>query len=188
MARILWISAIILIGLTAAITLVSGIGTYCVAWNAEQYEEFANFVPYKPLYKAFVVLTIAVAIAAVVDLYGMIRRRKWAYLATPVVMLLLRILGIWQAINSEKPSDGSGAGTAAGLAMSVCGLAVIATPMWAGPTHTFSGYNWVNALLVPLTAGGVALILAGVGLLVFRNATSRGSSQVKTRPVELART
>ncbi|MBU8913395.1 MAG: hypothetical protein KOO61_05175 [Spirochaetales bacterium] len=95
--------------MTAAITLVSGIGTYCVAWNAEQLEGFADFVPYKSLYKAFVILTIAVAIAAVVDVYGMIRRRKWAYLATMVGMLLLRIPGIWQAISSRKPSDGSGA-------------------------------------------------------------------------------
>ena len=205
MARILWVIAIILIGLTAAITLVSGIGTYCVAWNAEQFPEFANFVPYKSLYKAFVVLTIVVAIAAVVDVYGMIRRKKWAYLATVgtliagiivggthvcystmlrgtgmpgtvrvylsvltlAVLFLLRIPGIWQAIKSEKPSDGSGAGTAAGLAMSVCGLAVVATPMWAGPTHTLAGYNWVNVLLVPLIVGGVVLMLAGISLLVF---------------------
>ena len=205
MAKILWVIAIILIALTAAITLVSGIGTYCVAWNAEQFAEFANFEPYKPLYKAFVVLTTIIGLVAVVDVYGMMRRKKWAYLATLgtlvagiivggthvyystmlrgtgmpgtvrvylsvltlVVLLLLRIPGIWQAIKSGKPSEGSGAGTAAGLAMSVCGLAVVATPMWAGPTHTFAGYNWVNVLLVPLIMGGVVLMLAGISLLVF---------------------
>ena len=93
--------------------------------------------------------------------------RVYLSVLTLVVLLLLRIPGIWQAINSGKPSAGSGAGTAAGLAMSVCGLAVVATPMWAGPTHTSAGYNWVNVLLVPLIVGGVVLMLAGISLLVF---------------------
>ena len=43
-------------------------------------------------------------------------------------------------------------------------------------------------LVAGIIVGGLALMLAGVGLLVFRNATSRGGSQLKTRPVELART
>ena len=89
--KTLWIISIILLGLTAAITLVSGIGTYCVAWNAEQYEEFAALVEYKTLYKAFVILTVAVAVLLVAGISLLVFPRLQSRLADSRFLSRLRL-------------------------------------------------------------------------------------------------
>jgi hypothetical protein len=81
-ARILHIATLVLMGLTAAMTLLSAVGTTCVAWGAEKYASMAALVPYKPLYQIIVVVTFVVGLAAVAATAGLIRRTPWAYRAT----------------------------------------------------------------------------------------------------------
>lgn len=88
LSKILRIAAIVLVGLTAAITVLSGIGTTCVAWGAENYESMAALIPYKPLYQTIVVVTLVIGIAAIAMTYGLIRRTHWSYTGAVVTLLL----------------------------------------------------------------------------------------------------
>jgi len=80
--------AIALLGLAVVMTLLGGIGTTCVAWNAEKYgPKYANFVPYKPVYQNLVYLSIAVAIVGGIVTYALLRREKWAYAGALVTLV-----------------------------------------------------------------------------------------------------
>jgi len=105
---------------------------------------------------------------------------------TLIVFLVIRVPSIWQHVDfseQEAPIDGA---TAGGLAAIVAGLIVFTVPMWAGPSHTYNGENWVNVLERPIFIGGAALILIGLSLLgwafytIFRYESSK---QLATLPV-----
>lgn len=78
--KILRILALVLVGVTAAFTLLGGIGTTCVAFNAEQYgKAFAAFIPYKATYQAFVVTSIVAGLIGLAAIVAMVRGNRWAY-------------------------------------------------------------------------------------------------------------
>ena len=86
---ILRIIAIILVGLTAAFTLLGGAGTTCVAFNADKYgRAFALFVPYKPTYQIFVYVSLAAGIAGLAAAFAMLRGYKWAYWGAIITVLV----------------------------------------------------------------------------------------------------
>jgi len=86
---ILRIIAIILVGLTAAFTLLGGVGTTCVAFNAEKYgRAFAMFVSYKPTYQLFVYVSLAAGIAGLAAAFAMLRGYKWAYWGAIIIVLV----------------------------------------------------------------------------------------------------
>lgn len=93
---------------------------------------------------------------------------------TLVIMLLFRLPGIWQrsgfdSMSSEKAKrDGAG-----GLALILCGLVTITTPIWAYPTHNINDINTVNVLFWPLLLVGAFLILIGGGIFFFQKQTIR---------------
>jgi len=70
---------ILLMGLTAVVLLLAGIGTTCVALGAEKYPSMASLVEYKWLYQVFVVLTVLVGIYAIRATVNLIRKVKNAY-------------------------------------------------------------------------------------------------------------
>ena len=39
--------------------------------------------------------------------------------------------------------------------------------VWAAPTHTYQGANWVNVIYVPLMTVGTLLTMFGFGLLAY---------------------
>jgi hypothetical protein len=82
LGKVLRILALILVGGTAAFTLLGGIGTTCVAFNAEQYgKAFAAFIPYKSIYQAFVVTSILAGLIGIAATVAMLRGYRWAYWA-----------------------------------------------------------------------------------------------------------
>lgn len=84
---------------------------------------------------------------------------------TLIVLLLLRIPGIWQRTGLDQPGGGT-KGPAGGLAAIVAGMLTLSVPMWAGPTHIVNGFNLVLVLKWPLLIGGSALTVLGVALLI----------------------
>ena len=50
--------------------------------------------------------------------------------------------------------------------LSIAGAVVFTTILWAGPSHTFEGNNWVAVLDSSLVAGGLLLMAGGIGLLL----------------------
>jgi hypothetical protein len=193
--------AIVLLSLTAAVTLLGGIGTTCVAFNAENFgPRMAPLIPVKPVFQALVVVSIAAGLfgvystvrlargaarayqqaifflliglvsSAVQFIYSLTLRGSTApnnmrlYLTalTLVVVLLMRLPGIWRRTGFERGSaPGSTARPAGGLALFLTGSIVITTPLWAAPTHLIENTNTANVLLWPLLAVGSVCLLAG---------------------------
>lgn len=195
------ILAIILLSLTAAMTLLGAIGTTCVAFNAEKYgPRMALLAPVKPIFQLLVFVSLA---AGLFGVYGIVRLARGRHNAfrqviifllvgliasgvqyyysltlrgstapnnirlyltglTLLVFLLLRLPGIYQrtGLGGGAPSGASSPG-AGSMALFLCGLATITTPVWAAPTHLIDGSNTVNVLLWPLLAGGALQMVLG---------------------------
>ncbi len=80
--------AIVLLALSTAMTLLGGVGTTCVAWNADKYgKAFEMFVPYMGEYQILVYASVAVGVAASIVTYALLRREKWAYIGALVTLL-----------------------------------------------------------------------------------------------------
>ncbi|MGC9349575.1 MAG: hypothetical protein ACP5JG_15670 [Anaerolineae bacterium] len=79
--------AVVFMGLTVFFTLVGGAGTTCVAFGAEKYESMTALVPYKPLYQALVVLSLATGIWGIPVTIALMRGGEHAYRNALLVLL-----------------------------------------------------------------------------------------------------
>ncbi len=96
---------------------------------------------------------------------------------TLLVLLLLRIPGVWSQITSTGAEGPPDSGAAASVALILGGVVTLTTPLWAGPTHTIDGYNWVLALRELLIVGGGTMIVLGLGLLARRISFRAGEAR-----------
>ncbi len=100
--KFLRVIAIVLMGLTAAFTLMGGAGTVCVALAAEKFsEKMALIAPYKWLYIFFVLATLAVGVMGVRALVSLIKGRPGAYRAAMVALVLGVAIGIIHIVASR---------------------------------------------------------------------------------------
>lgn len=94
LGKILRILAIVFLGLSAAMTIIGGIGTSCVAFAAENYPEFAMLVPYKWLYIFFVLSQIAAGVLSIRAIILLIKSTENAYKSTVISLALSLLFGI----------------------------------------------------------------------------------------------
>ena len=87
--------------------------------------------------------------------------RFYTTLLTLFLFLILRIPGIWEKVNFYH-QKGNTTDMAGGLAAISLGMMILTVHLWAGPSHTFDGFNYANVWSIPLTAAGWALTLLGV--------------------------
>lgn len=203
--RIIKIVAVVLLGLTAAMNLLGGVGTTCAAFFTKKYPPMWALIDYQWLYQVLVVTTVPVGLIMIWATVTLVRGKSNALkivflllgigtllgaihmgaslalrgaavpanvklylnLITLVVFLLIRLPGIKQYVDFSKPSGASTGATAGGFAAIVSGLLMLTTVVWAAPTHTYQGENWVNVIYVPLMTVGTLLTMFGFGLLAY---------------------
>ena len=203
--KILRIIAVVLLGLTAAMNLLGGVGTTCAAFFTKKYPPMWPLMDFQWLYQTLVVLTVPLGLvmiwATVVLLRGKSNALKisiwllvvgtllgaihmgaslalrgkavpanvklYLNLITLVVFFILTLPGVRKFVDFSKPSGASGGATAGGFAAIVAGLVMLSTIVWAAPTHTYQGENWVNVIYVPLMTVGTVLTMFGFGLLAY---------------------
>lgn len=86
---------------------------------------------------------------------------------TLIVFLVIRIPGIWQGVNFEKPAGEIPTGKhAASIALGAVGLLTLTIQFLMAPTHIIGGINYADAWHITLSVLGGGLILAGL-LLVY---------------------
>ncbi len=90
MAKALRIIAIVLMALTAVITIASGIGTRCAAWGTP--EELAEWgmtelLPHQGQYQLFVYLTVLAGIVQAVFFVGLVIGKKWGYIGGLIALI-----------------------------------------------------------------------------------------------------
>ena len=96
------ILAIVAMGLTSLFTLLGGLGTACIAWNADMYGgRFAVFVPTMLLYQVFVYICLLVGMAGAVVTYALLRGDKWAYKGALITLLIGLIVALVQMFHSS---------------------------------------------------------------------------------------
>ncbi len=83
-----------------------------------------------------------------------------------ILFLIYLIPGIRERVSFSKNNGSADKDTAGGLAAIVVGIILLTTPIWAGPSHTFQGENWVNLLQTPLYISGILFTGAGIALLM----------------------
>lgn len=201
--KIIRIIAVVLLGLTAAMNLLGGVGTTCAAFFTKKYPPMWSLIDYQWLYQTLVVLTVPLGLimiwATVILVRGKtnaLRTVIWLLvvgtvlgaihmgaslalrgaavpanvklylnLITLVLFLVLTLPGVRKFVDFSKPSGASSGATAGGLAAIVAGLLMLTAVVWAAPTHTYQGDNWVNVIYVPLMTAGTLLTVSGFGLL-----------------------
>jgi len=95
---------------------------------------------------------------------------------TLLVLLLVRIPGVWHKTGLGKSGGGKGDFAApTGMALLVTGGLLITAPLWAAPEHIVDGFNYVTTLQLPLVVDGVALMLGGAGVMMYRRMVRRVS-------------
>jgi hypothetical protein len=85
---------------------------------------------------------------------------------TLILFLVYLIPGIRERVNFSNNGGSTDKDTAGGLAAIVVGTILLTTPIWAGPSHTYLGENWVNLLQTPIYISGILLTGAGIALLM----------------------
>lgn len=199
-------TTIVLMASVAAFSIMSGVGTTCVAfWPDRWGEAFAPIIPYAWIYQIIVVVTLLVGFAASMTTYAFVRGEKWAYWgsivtiligiasggthmyyssmlrgsATPANMrvyldiitllflLIIRMPGIWNKVDWDRPKKGQGSyNIPMGAAFLAAGLGLLSTPLYATPSHTFDGVNYIDFLFTEILVVGSILTVAGLGLFV----------------------
>jgi len=102
MADRLKIIAIVAMGLTAAFTILGGVGTGCIAYSADQYgARFAVYVPSMPLYQVFVYVGVAAGTAGAVITYALVRGHKWAYKGALITLGIGAVMALIHNIHSS---------------------------------------------------------------------------------------
>jgi hypothetical protein len=86
--RILRIVGIVLLGVTAVITLLSGMGTTCVALDATRYDGMESIAGYRWLYLFYVAAGIVIGVLGIRGTVALVRSRPSSYRAALVALLL----------------------------------------------------------------------------------------------------
>ncbi len=93
---------------------------------------------------------------------------------TLLVFLLFRLPPIWQSVNYEKPESEKETGKhAAAISLVLVGLLMLTIQYLMAPTHIIGGVNWADAWHTTLNLLGTVLILAGIGMGIYCEDTSR---------------
>ncbi len=91
--KILRIIGIILLGVTAVITLLGGIGTTCVALNAANYEGMEAIAQYQWLYIFYVLSGIVIGVLGIWVAVALVKGKPHAYRNTLIVLLAGLLIG-----------------------------------------------------------------------------------------------
>jgi hypothetical protein len=93
--KTLKVVAIILLGMTAAMNLLGGAGTYCAAFsnNVGYRMAFKAIMDYRWIYQIVMVTTILTGIAGVMALMNLIKGKPGVYRFTMIVLIIGTLLG-----------------------------------------------------------------------------------------------
>lgn len=112
MKKFLRFLGILFMGISAAVTLLGGAGTTCVALNAAKYDSMKAIADYQWLYIAYVVIGVALGVLGIRATVQLIRAKKGAeksaliILAASVVIGVIHILTSRALRGSSMPVDG----------------------------------------------------------------------------------
>jgi hypothetical protein len=105
--RVLRIVGLTLMGLTAVITLLGGIGTICVALGPARFDSMAALAPYQWLYILYVLIGIATGVLGIWATIWLIKGRPHAYRLALIALISGLIVGGVHMATSRALRGGS---------------------------------------------------------------------------------
>jgi hypothetical protein len=112
MKKFLRFVGILFMGITAAVTLIGGVGTTCVALNPTAYESMKAIADYQWLYILYVLIGVALGILGIRSTVQLARKKAGAEMSSLLVLLAGTIIGMihmWtsrELRGSSMPVDG----------------------------------------------------------------------------------
>lgn len=101
--KVLNIIGIILMGLTAVVTIMAGVGTTCVALAAEKYSsKMALIAPYKWVYVLFVLITTAVGVMGIRATIMLIKRKSGAHSFSLISLIAGILINVIHVVVSRS--------------------------------------------------------------------------------------
>lgn len=88
LCKILRVTAIVLLGITVAFTLLGAIGSTCAAFAPERYDSMLPLAPYKWLYQLLVIISLAAGLAGIRALISLVRNAPSSYRDTLIFLLV----------------------------------------------------------------------------------------------------
>ena len=159
--RILRIVAIVLLGLTAAMNILGGVGTTCAAFGfTREYRiAFHELQDYKWLYQALVFTTILTGLAGVWAAVGLARGKRNAFRNAMIVLVIGSLLAAVQYIASQTLR---GEATPANVKFFVNALTLIVFLLIRIPSiWVHMDFSAPEDKIGGAAAGGFAAIVAG---------------------------
>jgi len=105
-------------------------------------------------------------------------------IATLVYFAVLQIPGIKKMFDDSGPADKSEKNAAGGLTAFIAGIITLTVFIWAGPSHTFFGENWVFVFETPLVIIGTTLVVGGF-LVVLREVLNHFAQRSEVQKVQI---
>lgn len=162
LGKVLRMMGIILLGITALLTLLGGVGTTCVALDATRYEGMEAIASYQWLYIFYVVAGIGIGITGVRATYLFIKGRPHAYRTALIALVSgLVVGGLHMATSralrgSSMPKDFIVYATALTLLV----FLLFRLPGIRDRISLIGADSYTNGL-----GAGTALIVAGIAIL-----------------------
>lgn len=100
--KILRIVAIVLIGMTAAMNILGGVGTSCAAFFTRDFPPMWSLYDYRWLYQTFVITTTLVGIAGVWGTVTLAQGKKKAFRNVMIILVVGTVLALAQYIASQS--------------------------------------------------------------------------------------
>lgn len=101
MGKFLRFVGILLMGLTAALTILSGIGTSCVAIDATRYDSMKSLADYQWLYIFYVLATTAIGVWGVRVTIALVRGKDNAYRDALIMLVAGALVGVVHIVTSR---------------------------------------------------------------------------------------
>ncbi len=105
-------------------------------------------------------------------------------IATLVYFAVLQIPGIKKMFDDSGPADKSEKNAAGGLTAFIAGIITLTVFIWAGPSHTYFGENWVFVFETPLVIIGTTLVVGGF-LVVLREILNHFAQRSEVKKVQI---
>lgn len=94
------------VAVAAVFSIISGIGTVCLAFRFENYPMFPGLAPYVGGLQLITIVTLSVGFLLAILAYAFIRGEKWAYYGSLIVLLIGFGFGLWHMYISSTGRGG----------------------------------------------------------------------------------
>jgi hypothetical protein len=184
--KILWLVAIIFMGLTAVMNLLGGTGTVCAAFLTENYLSMSDIMDYRWIYQLLMLTTISIGIANVWVFIGLIRKREKSYRNALIVLIVGTIVAAIQVFTSLALR---GKAVPANMKLYTNALTLILFLILKAPGIR----DWIN-FTAPATsseqatAAGIASIISGLVILTVIGWAGSSHTYMGENWVEVLRT